>query len=498
MKVKIGTRKSALARIQARAVAQALEAADPHTQVELVLKDSQGDRDQTSSLVSFASKGVFTEDLYRALVEGEIDLAVHSWKDLPTEPRAQTKVAATLTRADPRDMLVLRKEAYAREKLIVLSSSPRREFNLKDFLPIALPWKVEELSFAPVRGNIETRLRKLLAGEGEALVVAKAAIDRLLSSAEAEFSESREFIRLALEQCYLCILPLSANPCAPGQGALAIECRSDRQDLVSLLARVNQPDVFEAVELERAKLQDYGGGCHQKLGIAVLRRPYGLVYFSRGAPAEAFVEVAEIQAGLAVPQAGGRDRIWPERESSFSFKRQVVPHSVKLENDTAIFCAKDSAWPESLACKPETVVWAAGVSTWKSLAARGIWVHGCNDSLGEQEDFSISSLFPSVKSWIKLSHSNAKKGKFDNLIATYSLEAEKIPSKEELLKYSHFYWSSSSQFELAIKNAPELLDRVHGCGPGATYQLIRSQVKDFSKLSTHLNFGGFLEAALEQ
>jgi len=174
-------------------------------------------------LWSAANKGVFTADLSDSLLQGEADAVVHSWKDLPLEGHKDTRIAATLERADPRDVLLIRGPVVEKtpSRLTVLSSSPRRAWQMQAVTERLLPWKVMDLQVLPVRGNIPTRLRKLIAGEGDALLVAKAALDRLLSDDAPQ--ATREEIRTAIDGCRWMVLPISVCPTAPAQGAVAVE-----------------------------------------------------------------------------------------------------------------------------------------------------------------------------------------------------------------------------------------------------------------------------------
>ena len=224
MRLRILSRASDLARLQAMLVGRAIEACHSDITVEYITRVAAGDRDTTTPLASLPTKGVFTADLSDELTSGRVDLVVHSWKDLPLEGRPDTTIAATLERADPRDLLLVRRDVASAERpgLRVLSSSPRRGWLLEPLLPALLPWSIETIEFVPVRGNIATRLTRLLEGRGDALVVAKAAIDRLLTFGQP-FDEAATVVRHALDQCRWMVLPSREVPGAPAQGALAVE-----------------------------------------------------------------------------------------------------------------------------------------------------------------------------------------------------------------------------------------------------------------------------------
>ena len=164
-------------------------------------------------------KGVFTQDFREGLLRGEFDLVVHSWKDLAIESDPETEIVATLPRADARDLLLARNDRWAEVErtgvMTILTSSPRRAHNLDSFLRDALPAKINELKFENVRGNVPTRLCKLLEGDADGLIVAKAALDRLLEARQDEFVATQKELRDALSRCRWMVLPVRENPSAP-------------------------------------------------------------------------------------------------------------------------------------------------------------------------------------------------------------------------------------------------------------------------------------------
>jgi len=237
--LRLGTRGSQLALAQARLVADRLEAAAPGLAVELVTIATAGDRDQTTPLAAGERPGWFTTAIQEALQRGEVDIAVHSLKDLPTRRPQGLVIAAVPLREDPRDALVSRTGAPLRSLppgAVVGTGSPRREAQLRELRP--------DLDIRPIRGNVETRIRKVREGEYDAAVVALAGLRRL--GLEAEAAEIFGFEEL---------LP------APGQGALAVECRAGDARARGLLARIDDPAVRIAVTAERSFLAAIEGGC---------------------------------------------------------------------------------------------------------------------------------------------------------------------------------------------------------------------------------------------
>ncbi len=236
--LRLGTRGSALALAQSRAVAAALP-----TVVEFVEVTTAGDLSATA-ISELGGTGVFVSALRERLSSGEIDLAVHSYKDLPTAPMPGVVIAAVPPREDPRDALVARGGKTLGELprgARVGTGAPRRMAQLR-----ALGFG---LDVVPIRGNVDTRLRKVAAGEFDAVVVARAGLARL--GRLDEISEA--------------IDPIQMLP-APAQGALAIECRVDDAELVALLAQLDDPDSRAAVDAERALLGALEAGCTAPVG----------------------------------------------------------------------------------------------------------------------------------------------------------------------------------------------------------------------------------------
>lgn len=231
--LRIGTRGSALARAQADQVIRRLRAADPTLSLETVIIRTSGDRGQREV------RGAFVKELQHALLQGEIDVAVHSLKDLPTDPAPGLRLAAVLEREDPRDALIARNgwtwwtlPSGAR----VGTGSPRRTAQLRAMRP--------DLTYLPLVGNVDTRLRRLEEGSYDAVVLAMAGLIRL--GRAAEVTE---------------IFPLERVLPAPGQGAIAVEVRADDGWAQAIVAPLNHFPTWWAVTAERAFLRALGGGC---------------------------------------------------------------------------------------------------------------------------------------------------------------------------------------------------------------------------------------------
>jgi hydroxymethylbilane synthase len=512
MRLRISSRQSDLARIQAYLVGDALRRAEPDLAIEFRFRESLGDVNQNDPLWKMPERGVFTEDFLADLVNGETDLVVHSWKDLPVADRAETEIAATLPRADSRDVLLLKKEAWSRvvetRRLRVYSSSPRRARNLDGFLRDHVPASIAEVEFVPVRGNIPTRVRKLFAdGEIDALIVAKAALDRLLSPVpgappdEAEkFAATARELRTRLDGTRWMVLPLSENPTAAAQGALAIEIRKDRADLRTLLSAIHSEETARAVRKEREILASYGGGCHQKIGVSILRREYGEITYLRGeTDAGEILDRAELSTGHARPEIDARTA-WPlpsgEEEGFYERRARGLDESEfrKLAEGHALWIARANALPEATRIDPETIVWTAGLRTWKRLSRQGVWVNGSAEGLGESEDPRIDGLTGRPVRWLKLTHSPVKGLPGDRPempgLATYDLlpgaHAPNLSGKKD------FFWTSGSAFVAALARYPEIRDARHACGPGRTAETLRAVLGKDARIEIELSHSAWL------
>ena len=467
VRVRLLSRASALARLQTALVERALRAAHPHLQIECITRTSAGDQDQTSPLWKLPDKGAFTADLSQALIAGHADIAVHSFKDLPTEMPRGTRIAGALPRADARDVLVVRRDVAVERPsaLRVLSSSPRRAWLLGEVLPSLLPWPIKTVDALAVRGNIETRLRKLVEGQGHALVVAKAALDRLLGFG-APFEHDAAVIRGFLEQCRWMVMPMREFPWAPAQGAIALEVLDQAREYDAVLPAVICERTTMAVRYEREILEQSGGGCHQALGAAVLETPFGRVVSIRAR--EGNVSRWELHGdGAAFPRTTP-DRVWPRRDEGDAAVR--TPIEIAQPPGDAFRVSRADALPRTWTVPEGAVVWAAGSVTWRRLAARGIWVNGCADGLGDDEAPPVDLLAGRVLEWIDLTHDRAAR---PDAIATYHVD---VPFPNDLASRSHFFWTSGEVFLRALDRWPSIRGAWHGSGPGRTRHTIAAAV----------------------
>jgi hydroxymethylbilane synthase len=244
--LRIGTRGSPLALVQARTVRARLAAAlgVAEETIELVTIRTTGDAIQDRSLAEAGGKGLFTKEIEEALLDGRVDLAVHSAKDVPTVSQPGLTLAACLEREDPRDVFISRKAssfADLPQGATLGTTSPRRQAIAKQIRP--------DLRIVPLRGNVETRLRKLEAGEMDATILALAGMKRLgLERHATRIMEVAEFLPAA------------------GQGAIALETREKNTRVRDLLARIDHANTSTALACERAFLGVLDGTCKTPIG----------------------------------------------------------------------------------------------------------------------------------------------------------------------------------------------------------------------------------------
>ena len=242
-RIKIGTRASRLALWQAQFVAAELKKIFPALEIELVKVRTTGDKILDAPLAKIGGKGLFTKELELQMAADAIDLAVHSLKDMPTELPTGFKIAAITKRAQPFDAFVSNKfptfDALPKNS-VVGTSSLRRAAQILSLRP--------DLQIKNLRGNVETRLKKLDAGEFDAIILSAAGLERL--------GYSSRINELLTE-----IIP------AAGQGALAIETRAGDEKIFSLVQKLNDAETFAAVAVEREFLTEVGGSCQIPVGV---------------------------------------------------------------------------------------------------------------------------------------------------------------------------------------------------------------------------------------
>ncbi|MDZ7729625.1 MAG: hydroxymethylbilane synthase [Dehalococcoidia bacterium] len=285
-RLRVGTRASSLAQKQTEAVVDLLRKAHPNADLEVVEITTQGDSDQDTPLNQGSNVGWFTSAIQQALLRNEIDVAVHSYKDLPTKRPDGLSIAAVPLREDPRDALVSLTRlrlGYLPEKARIGTSSPRREAQIRGIRP--------DVRVDSIRGNVETRIGKVKKGDYDAIVVAHAGIQRLGLQAE-----------VAQVFGYEEMLP------APAQGALAVECRSEDSGTREMLEAIDDPELRPIVTAERVFLATLEAGCS----------------FPAGAYAERFGSTVKLNAMVAPNGAVVRSKIGGPVETAAGLGKELA------------------------------------------------------------------------------------------------------------------------------------------------------------------------------
>ncbi len=282
--IRLGTRGSALARAQTARIVAALEAEHPDLRVEVVPIATEGDRTQhTNQVTESWGTGVFVKELEQALLSGEIDLAVHSLKDVPPEVPDALAIVAVPPREDPRDALVTLDgrplDALAPGSRVGTSSSRRTAF-----LRAGRP----DLAFEPLRGNVDTRCRKLAEGQYDAIVLARAGL-----------------ARLGLEVPHVLLDPAILPP-APGQGALALQARADDDFVSTLAAPLHDSQTAAAVRAERLVMRELDAACRLPLAALGIVDESGSLHL---AAAVAAADGSSVLRGAATGSAQDPDEV---------------------------------------------------------------------------------------------------------------------------------------------------------------------------------------------
>lgn len=288
MNIKIGTRGSKLALTQTNFVVESLKKIAPDLQTEICIIKTSGDIMQDVSLMQIGGQGAFVKEIEESLLAGNIDLAVHSMKDVPGEIPAGLTFAAILKREDVRDVLVSRGkikfESLPRGARIG-TGSQRRGAQLKAFMP--------DLEIVPLRGNIDTRLKKIETENLTGVVLAAAGIKRL------------GYVESVTQ-----FLPTEIMLPAVGQGALGLQVRENDADVIALCAKLNHQQTSIEVTAERSYLKALGGGC--RLPIAA----YGLIEKGR----------LTLEGLVAAPNGSSwaRDKVWGELDEAEAMGRKLA------------------------------------------------------------------------------------------------------------------------------------------------------------------------------
>ena len=253
--VKVGTRGSKLALAQTELVIRALRDRFPQVDFQMVTMSTRGDRDTSRALLEFGGKAVFVEEFEEAILKGDIDIAVHSAKDMPMEIMEGLTISGTLPRACPQDVLIYKSgRSFDRnDSFVVGTSSLRRQYQIRDMYPNAV--------CKNLRGNVGTRIQKLEDGEYDAIILAAAGLERL-----GIIDGSAECVEVHKDELTFRYLSTESMLPAACQGIIAIETRTSGE-ACDMVREINDTEAYTQLICERAVLNRLNAGCHEPIGV---------------------------------------------------------------------------------------------------------------------------------------------------------------------------------------------------------------------------------------
>lgn len=469
-----------LSRAQAELFISRLQQEDSNNSFSIVVRDTAGDLNQQQLLQDMDGKDFFTKDIQDFLLTGQADLAVHSLKDVSSELFFKDSVHAVFSRDDPRDVAIFNSDVMQKiadgQTLRIGTSSPRRALMAMQFLDQALPHvngKQARVEAIPIRGNVDTRLRKVTLKQYDGVILAVAGLNRLL-----RYEPSSEIVTEQLREKRIMVLPLIECPPAPGQGALVAEAQPGNDKATKLIAALNDKSVEVATRSERIVASDYGAGCHQQFGVVHIDAEdvsftYGAGVAKDGTSFHIYTPHPQIDtAGRSIFSAGDHMRSFFE----YSYPKDSAVHI----KSPALFIGSQHALHNEylLHFAAEKRVWAAGTKTWIQLAKKGIWVEGCADAMGLEfvETCMSGPLIDLDRNDITILTDNESAGSWRDdgwkAQGTYSVKIGQSPELSKAISSADIiFWTSFRQYESYRKNLKSSV--IHCCSTGKTLKLFR-------------------------
>ncbi len=490
--LRLGTRGSLLAMAQSRQIAAQLMSRHPGLEVQLHPLSTRGDHNQSAALSSVSDPDFFSAELDTVLLDGEVDFCVHSLKDLPALRHAGIARAALPVRENPRDVIVWRGDIMTRlqagQPLRIGTSSARRQGNIEDFLPAALPatGRAHALQFVELRGAVDARLARLQDGDAAAdgldgVVLALAGLIRLWNDTAAH----PRLVEL-LRSVRWTVLPLTRCPSAAGQGILAIECRSEDGEMLELLRTLHDPDSAELAALELSALAQWPSAVRAALGAtAIMHASLGPVCYVHGvADGKAIEQIVWNEPPAPHATVTAFNGIAWQRLCTRQTAASTLPELAALPAQSAVFVAYWHAL-QNQRLPDDARLWTSGVESWRQLAARGLWVEGCGDHLGFDDirstlDCPLLGL-PPLQDWTAVTSSAALPGWRDSgigrVLGTYDIlspadDAALRAVAAEAARATHCYWSNAEQFHALRAVLPATVQ--HACGAGKTRRTLHA------------------------
>lgn len=460
-----------------------IESLFPDVEVELLPRESRGDQLQNIPLQTVEGSDFFTQDIFDALQNGEADIAVHSLKDMSGSHFFGENKFAVVDRDDVRDVAIfnnnVEEKIKAGEHIIIGTCSPRREEMAIGFLQKALPQWNDHFTVQTkiIRGNVDSRLRKLDAGEYDGIILATAGINRLLENeCQSELVEDIPIKKL-LANKKLMLLPLIECVPAPCQGAIVAEAYHANTKAVEIINAINNPTLMQQCIEEKKVALQYGTGCLQKFGVTTIQYDTDKTVLYAAGTNEQREQFANWNG---LPEVSADETLFSSTNymSNF-FSYQYFNEPIQFEQKHIYVANYKAVNNEQLVEQlQQKTIWAAGTKTWLQLAKQNIWVTGSADAFGlefleqalEMPLLQISK--PDVG--VLTSKQGAVTWSTKNWNTYFSYELlfkEDAVVKEKISKAQTVFWTSFQQYQ-QYKSVVQATAK-HYCPSGETAALLR-------------------------
>jgi len=480
--LKIGTRGSLLARSQANYIKNILEKKHPQNSFKLEIIKTQGDIIQDKPLHELEGKDFFTKELDYALLSDQVDLVVHSGKDLGSDRPDGIVTAAVPKRAIANDILFIRKSTqkllttntFEKNNFVVGTSSPRRIAQIP-YLKELLPGLSNlNLVHKNLRGNIDTRINKLVEGQYDAIILACAGIERV-----SYLEEGEQTLKALMRDLSFSILPLKTHTPAAAQGALIIETLGKNQECLQMISFLNHQETRSEILQEKKIFNQNGGTCYLPLGIYVK----GNALYKSGKNLKE-LEIKSIESLNALPKISKQENIFigltKKVHNQVLCDEFIEKYSIQSETKSSknSLLATNHSLENFKNVEHTGLIFSSGVSSMKTLAKNAYWCHGCFDSQGEKalEQMKSSKSFNLMADfnapW-KIFTNKESLSDYGEIIPSYARKLVDISSEYEqkLKNCKVFYWTSFYQYQKYSERFEflSLNDIVHFTGLGKTH-----------------------------
>lgn len=472
-------RGSRLSLLQLEKVKQKIEVAYPGIDVQIIARNSRGDALQDLPLHTVEGSDFFTQDIFDALSSNEADIAVHSLKDMSSEHFFGAHQFAVVDRDDTHDVAIFQKDIEkkiaAGQTLIIGTCSPRREEMAIGFLKKALPQLYSGFSIETkhIRGNVDTRLRKLDNGEYDGIILATAGLNRLLNS-----GEDASAIKELLKDKKLMVLPLIECVPAPCQGAIVAEAHPANRGAVSILRTINDAELMNACIEEKRTAKQYGIGCLQRFGVTSIRYGNKQIFYAAGKDSNG--ESFSNWTGLPEIKGNGKTIFSTTDTMGGFFSYQYVSEIPYIRESIAYIANYKAAEQQEIIAQLKTKrIWVAGTKTWLELAKKGLWVEGSADAFGLeflQSPWQMPLIGISKKETAIVTNKQSAaiwQSKGWTTYGTYATTEKYSPEIETKIRQADIiFWTSYRQYEQYRNVIKE--DALHVCPHGETAEQFKT------------------------